>query len=991
MKLNSRLLIFLILIVFSPALSPLYAHAIHKNQLYIDVDIINSQINGISRIGVSAGEEVLLRKGSLEVFQIKLDNRPITFKDHDDTIKVVPGNHGIIEVYFRGVFNGVSLSETDTGIVRDVIDDRGVSLTGVWYPYIDGIRHYDLTVALPEGYIAVSEAESIEQEVKNGKVEFHFNYPHPVDSISLVASNKYKILKDSFRDIEIYAYFFEEDLALGKTYIEYTRKYLELYEDLIGEYPYQRFSIVENFLPSGYSMPTFTLLGSAVVRLPFIVETSLGHEVLHQWFGNHVYIDYENGNWAEGLTTYLADHLYKVRKGEGWKYRKQVLIDYKSYVSVKNDFPLKSFRSRVDRASRATRSGKVALIFHMLQNLTGKKIFYEALKDFIGENRLKRASWNDIRNSFEKKYGQDLEWFFTQWIDREGLPELKLEDAEVKQIGTDFELHFHVNHQKTFYKLALPVNIYINDTIKMDTLNIDSAGNSFDFLLPDKPDKIVLDEDYDIARNLEEKEFPPVIARLLGEEKIVLFFPAGKEEIYQTIIDNFKMKGAVVSNAEEFRDSDIASSSVVILDYENPLIERLYGKLSSEDGGFSVIVKANPWNSQKAAVIINGKSKREVDAAFKKIRHYGKYSRLVFSNGRNIKKEIQESQRGIVMEFDNEAAVIDISSIKKLSDVIADVADKRIIYVGEVHDVFAHHAVQLDIITGVYKKNRKIAIGMEMFQKPFQEILDTFIAGRMGEQQFLKKSEYFKRWSFDYNLYKPILDFARTERIPVIALNLKREIIEKVSKSGTGALSEEEKREIPSEMDFSDNTYRDRIKEVFSLHKHSEKSNFDFFYQSQILWDETMSQSVDEFLQKNGEYQMVVLAGQGHLRYGSGIPKRTHRRNGADYAVVLIDDKVEEGIADYVVFPKPVEGFTTPKLMVFLKMKDGKFEIADFPEKSVSEKAGLKIGDIILFIDDIEMKSVEDIKIYLLYKRKGDKIKVKIDRKEKEMEIEVEL
>ena len=86
---------------------------------------------------------------------------------------------------------------------------------------------------------------------------------------------------------------------------------------------------------------------------------------------------------------------------------------------------------------------------------------------------------------------------------------------------------------------------------------------------------------------------------------------------------------------------------------------------------------------------------------------------------------------------------------------------------------------------------------MEMFQRPFQQVLDNYVGGKISERTFLKRSEYFKQWGFDYNLYKPILDFARAERIPVIALNQRREIVDKVAKNGLDSLSEEEKKDIP--------------------------------------------------------------------------------------------------------------------------------------------------------------------------------------------------
>ncbi len=996
MTLTIKVKVISVLIAMSFLLSLTNAYAVHKMSLEVAIDIERSQINGMSRMNVSAGKEVVLMTGTLKIDEIKLNGEPVDYDVAEGTVKLVPRHDGEIAIRYTGIFKdqGVSHGVEDPR-VANVIDERGVSLTNVWYPAHGGLTYFDLKATFPARYTAISEAEDIKKEIKEGKVEYQFRFPYQVDGINLVASDKYVIVKDKFRDTEIYAYFLPEDMKLAKTYVEYTKKYLGMYEDLIGKYPFKRFSIVENFLPTGYSMPTYTLLGSAVVKLPFIVETSLGHEILHQWFGNSVYIDYDSGNWAEGLTTYLADHMYREQAGEGWKYRKQILIDYRSYVKAGKDIPLKSFTGRVDRPSRAVGYGKAAMVFHMLNKIVGQKAFYESLKDFLEGNRFKRASWNDIRTSFEKQYGQDLGWFFTQWIEKEGLPELKLHGVELNQAGRNFTLHFHIDQGENIFKLKLPITMHFKDKVLSDMLSIEGKENSFNLTLPDKPQKIVLDEDYDIARGINKDEYPSVIARLLGDDKKIIAVPEGGKEAYGSIIEEFEGKGAVSKAVKDIRISDIEANSIIILGIDNPLVLKLCGPLASEEAGFYLIMKDNLWNPEKVIAVFNGRSKDEVDAAFGKIPHYGKYSKLLFNKGINTGKEIKETKRGIIMDLQHEAAAIEVSSIKTLTDVIKGVEDKRIIYVGEVHDVFAHHAVQLDVITGIYKKDPRIAIGMEMFQRPFQKTLDSFIAGDTGEAEFLKQSEYFNRWGFDYPLYKPILDFASAEKIPVIALNLQKEIIDKVSHGGIDSLSDEEKSAIPSALDFSDNEYRERLKEIFSMHKDAKEKNFEYFYQSQILWDETMSHSVDEFLKGNPDRKIVVLAGQGHLRYGSGIPKRTFRRNGHDYAIVLIDEEVEKGIADYVVFPKPVEGITSPKLMVFLKAEEGKITISGFPEHSVSEKAGLKAEDVILFVDDVGTKTIDDIKIYLLYKKKGDIVKVKILRKEddggKEMLFDVEL
>jgi uncharacterized iron-regulated protein len=972
------------------------AFAVNKISLDVDISIERSRISGISRMDASAGEEVVLMTGALTVDEIKLNGDAIDYTAAEGAVKIVPKVDGEITVRYTGIFKEQGESHgVEDPRVDNIIDERGVSLTNIWYPAYEGLSYYDLRATFPSGYTAISEAEEIIKEMKDGKVEHHFRFPYRVDGINLVASSRYTIVRDRFRDIELYAYFLPENAELAKTYIEFTKKYLRMYEDLVGMFPFRSFSIVENFLPTGYSMPTYTLLGSSVVKLPFITETSLGHEILHQWFGNSVYIDYESGNWAEGLTTYLADHLYREQKGEGRQYRKQILIDYRSYVNAGNDMPLKAFTGRVDRSSRAVGYGKAAMFFHMLKNLVGDEVFYKSLKDVIGGHRFRRASWNDIRTSFEGKYGQDLGWFFTQWTERAGLPGLTLHGVEIKQAGTNYALHFHVDQGENIFKLKLPVTLHFKDRVQTETVNIDGKESSIDLTLQDRPLKIVLDENYDAARSISRDEYPPVIARLLGDDKIIIALPEEGKEIYEGIITDFQGKGAVSKAVKEITVSDIEANSIIIFGAANPLALRLCGPLASDDAGFYLNVKDNPWNPAKVIAVFHGRSKEEVDAAFRKVTHYGKYSRLSFSKGINTGKEIQETERGIVMEMEREAAAIEVSSIKTLSDVIKGVEGRRIIYVGEVHDVFAHHAVQLDVITGIYKKNHQIAIGMEMFQRPFQKSLDSFISGETGEAEFLKQTEYFNRWGFDYPLYKPILDFAKAEKIPVIALNLQKEITGKVSHGGIDSLSEEEKKEIPPDLDFSDMEYRERLKEIFSMHNNAGEKNFEFFYQAQILWDETMSHSVDEFMKNNPDRKIVVLAGQGHLRYGSGIPKRTFRRNGQDYAIVLIDEEVEQGIADYVVFPKTVEGVTTPKLMVFLKAEEGRVTVSGFPEKSVSEKAGLKAEDVILFVDDVEVKSVDDIRIYLLYKKTGDIVKVRILRKEEEMEketvIDVEL
>jgi aminopeptidase N len=323
---------------------------------------------------------------------------------------------------------------------------------------------------------------------------------------------------------------------------------------------------------------------------------------------------------------------------------------------------------------------------------------------------------------------------------------------------------------------------------------------------------------------------------------------------------------------------------------------------------------------------------------------------------------------------------VEVSKALTLSDIIGKVSDRKIVYAGERHDRYEDHLVQYEIIKAL-SKSGKIAIGMEMFQKPFQKALDDYIEGRTNEREFLKASQYFKRWGFDYNLYKDILRFAREEKIPVVALNIRKEIVEKVSKKGIDALSEEDKKELPVSMDMTDEDYKRRIKESFERHASKDEMNFDYFYQAQLTWDETMAETIDGYMKANPDRRMVVMAGQGHLAFGSGIPGRAFRRNGLDYSIIISDENIEKDIADFVLYPKAAKGPSAPRLGVILRDEDNRVKIVGFAHDSSAEKAGLREDDVIEAVDAETVGSADDVRIALFYKKQGDTVTVDVLRK----------
>ncbi len=327
--------------------------------------------------------------------------------------------------------------------------------------------------------------------------------------------------------------------------------------------------------------------------------------------------------------------------------------------------------------------------------------------------------------------------------------------------------------------------------------------------------------------------------------------------------------------------------------------------------------------------------------------------------------------------------VLDTAALGDLDGLIKKLTAVQVVHVGEIHDRFEHHLNQLAIIRGLHAKHPDLVIGMEFFQQPFQPYLDQYIAGTLSEGEMLRKTEYFSRWSYDYRLYRPILQFARDRRIPLIALNIPRELTQKVSRQGLAMLTPEERAQIPAEMDRSDALYRQRLEQIFAEHPMKERNSFENFLDAQLLWDEGMADRAAQHFRAHPNGHMVLLAGAGHLVHGQGIPSRLARRVAVRSSVVINDSggRPEPGVADFLLFPQPVE---TPKggtLGVFLEQDDDNNNvIKGFTEGSPAEAAGLRKGDRLVSLGSASIKSYEDIRIALLDQQPGDEVDLEVAR-----------
>jgi uncharacterized iron-regulated protein len=237
-------------------------------------------------------------------------------------------------------------------------------------------------------------------------------------------------------------------------------------------------------------------------------------------------------------------------------------------------------------------------------------------------------------------------------------------------------------------------------------------------------------------------------------------------------------------------------------------------------------------------------------------------------------------------------------------EMIEDIKKVNLIFVGEFHDRISHHQAQLDIIKALDRSGVPMAVGLEMFRADSQKELDRWVEGSSGENEFMRV--YQTNWSVPWSLYKDIFLYARQHRIPMAGLNVPDEITRKVSRQGFSSLGSEDLKHLPPGISCDvDEGYMNFIQRAYGAH-HTEGKSFVHFCEAQMVWDKTMAWNLMEFLRKNPQRTVIVLAGTGHS-WKRGVPEQVERLSGLAYRVILpevpglIDPKAAHSLdADYI-------------------------------------------------------------------------------------------
>jgi len=238
--------------------------------------------------------------------------------------------------------------------------------------------------------------------------------------------------------------------------------------------------------------------------------------------------------------------------------------------------------------------------------------------------------------------------------------------------------------------------------------------------------------------------------------------------------------------------------------------------------------------------------------------------------------------------------------------LIEDLASVPLVFVGEQHTRPDHHDIQLRILKSLHHLHPDLLVGMEMFARTYDEVLQEWVSGAVDEKTFLQRTHWYANWKFDYSLYRPILDFSREHRIPTFGLNIPFHIPPKIAAGGIDSLTGCDAAQLPAGIDLSDTGHREYVRKVYEQHAaHGPEFEFEHFYAAQVVWEDVMAESISRHIDNR---TMVVFAGNGHITRKFGIPERARSRTGKPYRTVIptaANHPIDPDAADYIWITPP--------------------------------------------------------------------------------------
>jgi uncharacterized iron-regulated protein len=309
--------------------------------------------------------------------------------------------------------------------------------------------------------------------------------------------------------------------------------------------------------------------------------------------------------------------------------------------------------------------------------------------------------------------------------------------------------------------------------------------------------------------------------------------------------------------------------------------------------------------------------------------------------------------------------------------VLMSASKRSVVLLGELHDRAEHHRWQLQTMAALHVLRENLMLGFEMFPRRVQSVLDRWVAGELSETEFLKQSDWAEVWGFESADYLPLFHFARLNRIPMLALNVERNLVREIGRKGVDAVPES-LREGIGRPAAPPHTYVAELHAIYLEHPEAQAKEsglddpaFLRFVNAQLTWDRAMAEAIRGALERHPGRQMVAVMGRGHTAAGA-VPHQLRDLGVTDVAVLLPwenDMQCERLVVQLasavfgVAAPQPGrQRGARPRLGVMLAAQDGgAVRIDRVVSGSIAESAGIRGGDVVLTAAGATVNTILDV------------------------------
>jgi hypothetical protein len=603
----------------------------------IALDPATSGISGTATLSIEGpGTVPLSLAAGFSVDGLAVDGRPVAPARSGDAILVPLGAEGRhrVEIAWSG---RLPPGEPAAGQVAA----EGSYLPGGsgWLPEPRGLpRPWRLEISVPAGQRALATGRLLSEKVGPMGAQASFETV-PTEPPSAFAG-PWNVEERIRAGVRLRTYLDAGTAALASGYLDAAETILARYSAEIGPYPYDGFAIASAPLPVGLAFPGLTYIHARILPLPFLKSQSLPHEALHAWWGNGIQVG-RGGNWAEGLTTYMADHGSADPERQR-TLRLEWLRDYAALPETR-DAPLRAFRGKGHDADQVTGYGKAAFVFHMLRARIGEAAWSAGIRGFWERHRGGPAGWDDLRSAFEASSGQDLGAFLAQWLERPGAPRLLPPEARAE--GTAVVLT--LRQVEPAYDLLVPIEVETGTGADAGTerhlVPLGELETTVRIDLADAPRALAVDPGHDLFRRLDRAEAPPILRDVtLAAGAVTVIAAEGRAaEAARSLAG--RLLGEAAPTVRTIADAGAAPALVV---GTSASVERTLGGPGAVPPELAGRGTARVWAEASGAgaprLVVMADDAAALEALLRPLPHYGRQGWLVFEGARVIDRGIRE-------------------------------------------------------------------------------------------------------------------------------------------------------------------------------------------------------------------------------------------------------------------------------------------------------------------------------------------------------------